>query len=196
MGPTCEKVFHSELHSNQGHFTPSANTWLFQLVLCAPFNVGGKVPNMVLVMFVQLLCFAGVIYLQIRAWFGHLIFSVPSLLFFDLINTELSYSRLEKFSLEMSFTMWRKFILSMYSRDIILSMTIEAADFSGLFHNFKTANMHLNLPNTKNILKQKLFKPFISSLMCTHLMVFRHRRLWSFSSQILSNLEYGVLIIQ
>lgn len=65
----------------------------------------------------------------------------------------------------------------MYSRDIILGVTIEAVVLSVLFHNFKTVNMHFSLPNTKNILKEKLFKPFISSLMCTHLMVYRHRRL-------------------
>lgn len=49
-GPICEKGFLSELHSDQGCLTPSANRWVFQLVLCEPLNVGGEEPNMVWVM--------------------------------------------------------------------------------------------------------------------------------------------------
>lgn len=64
--------------------------------------------------------------------------------------------------------MSRKFIQCMYSRDVILGMTIAAVVFSGLFRNTETENICFSPPNTKNILKQKLFKPFISSVMCTH----------------------------
>lgn len=66
----------------------------------------------------------------------------------------------------------------MYSRDIILGMTIEAVIFSRFLHKVKTFHMHFSLPNKKNTLKQQLLNQFISGLMCANLMVFRHKTLW------------------
>lgn len=144
-------------------------------MLCLPFNVGGKDPNMGLEIFMQLWCFCWSCIstnLSTICPFDFLcsLFTGLAWGIFYLINTELSYSRLGKFCLEMSLTMCGKLILYSYSRDIILGITTECAIFSGFLHNFKTFNMHLSLPNKKNIFKQKLFQPFISSLMCTNLM--------------------------
>lgn len=173
---------HFILNCIQAHFTPSANIWLFQLLLCVPFNVGGKEPNMVLVMFMQLLYFCCGCVSASQSMFCTLDSLYPNYLFYIYLflpnKHRISYCRLGKFSLETSLIKWRKFTLSVCNRDLILGMTIEAIVLSRLFYDFKTGNMHFSLSSTRNILKQKLFKPFISSLMCTHLMVFRHRRLW------------------
>lgn len=156
-------MFNSELHSNQEHFAPSGNTRLFQSVLCLPFNVGGKEPNMGLEIFMQLLCFCWTCIrenLSTTFPFHFLCSLFTGLAWRLLINTELSYSRLGRFSLEMCLTIWRKLILCMYSRDMILGMTTEAVIFSGFLPNFKAFNVHLSLPNKKNTFKPKLLKPF------------------------------------